>query len=86
MQALENPKSVRLDFLLDLSITAKVPIFIYINFIDKMIAPRKKEDQDNTVSAAERARNLFSVLDSDGNGVLDMDEFIAGRFELYQTI
>lgn len=50
-----------------------------------MIAPRKKEDQDSTVSAAERARNLFSVLDSDGNGVLDMDEFIAGRFEVYQT-
>ena len=50
-----------------------------------IIAPRKKEEQDSTVSAAERARNLFSVLDSDGNGVLDMDEFIAGRFEVYQT-
>ena len=56
-----------------------------INFIHKITAPRKKEDQDSTVSAAERARNLFSVLDSDGNGVLDMDEFIAGRFEVYQT-
>ena len=61
-------------------------IFKYINFIHKIIAPREKQDQDNTVSAAERARNLFSVLDSDGNGVLDMDEFIAGRFVVYKTI
>ena len=61
-------------------------IFICTNFVDKIIAPRKKEEQDSTVSAAERARNLFSVLDSDGNGVLDMDEFIAGRFEACKTI
>ena len=30
------------------------------------------------IGAAERARNLFSVLDSDGNGVLTLEEFIAG--------
>ena len=30
------------------------------------------------IGAAERAKNLFSVLDSDGNGVLTLEEFIAG--------
>ena len=32
------------------------------------------------MSAAERARNLFSVLDQDGDGVLTMEEFIAGTY------
>ena len=38
----------------------------------------KNNDEQTIIGAAERARNLFSVLDSDGNGVLTLEEFIAG--------
>ena len=39
----------------------------------------KNTDEQTMIGAAERARNLFSVLDSDGNGVLTLEEFIEGR-------
>ena len=38
------------------------------------------------ISAGERARNLFSVLDQDGDGVLTMEEFIEGIYMEAQNI
>ena len=38
----------------------------------------KNNDEQTMIGAAERAKNLFSVLDSDGNGELTLEEFIAG--------
>ena len=38
------------------------------------------DDQPMEITATERARNLFAVLDNDGNGLLTMEEFVAGSY------
>ena len=48
--------------------------FIYTFTSETNIA----DEQSIELTAEERARNLFAALDVDGNGLLDMDEFIAG--------
>ena len=54
-------------------------LFNYINDIYFYQSATKNNDEQTIIGAAERARNLFSVLDSDGNGVLTLEEFIAGN-------
>ena len=49
-------------------------------FFYKYLAQKNDDEQQTMISAGERARNLFSVLDQDGDGVLTMEEFIEGIY------
>ena len=52
----------------------------WVYFFCKYVAQKNDDEQQTMISAGERARNLFSVLDQDGDGVLTMEEFIEGIY------